>query len=257
LSQLPSSYNFPNATASEDDLSLPGNVPGRVAVAGFKVDFDYERQKWFADINVDFYSQAYTPFIRLALARYQPCALPDSKLSVAVLADYAQLTPERAAVVTADPYHPRLLRLTVSGPAPSGPAPTIVGPQPTNPVHVPTLVEVTLQQRDPAVQSDLGWQDSPAATAAITALALPNPTGLVRWTGTIQFASLPAEGQYRLLVREYEYLSANFTNLVGSARGRRARREQPRRLIYAEAIEIDNALIGGPSSDFGTQLGSA
>jgi hypothetical protein len=252
LSQLPSPYNFPNATASEDDLSLPGNVPGRVAVAGFKVDFDYERQKWFADINVDFYSQAYTPFIRLALARYQPCALPDSKLSAAVLADYAQLTPERAAVVTVDPYHPRLLRLTVSGPAPSGPAPTIVGPQPTDPVHVPTQVEVALQQRNPAVQGDLGWQDAPATTAAITSLTFTDPTGLVRWTGTVQFASLPPAGQYRLLVREYEYLSANYTNPIGPARGRRLLREQPHRLIYAEAIEIDSALIGGPSSNFGT-----
>jgi hypothetical protein len=221
-------------------------------VAGFKVDFDYERQKWFADINVDFYSQAYTPFIRLALARYQPCALPDSKLSAAVLADYAQLTPERAAVVTVDPYHPRLLRLTVSGPAPSGPAPTIVGPQPTDPVHVPTQVEVALQQRNPAVQGDLGWQDAPATTAAITSLTFTDPTGLVRWTGTVQFASLPPAGQYRLLVREYEYLSANYTNPIGPARGRRLLREQPHRLIYAEAIEIDSALIGGPSSNFGT-----
>jgi hypothetical protein len=252
LSQLPYNYNFPNAAATEEDLSLPGNVPGRVAVAGFQVDYDYERQKWFADINVDFYSQAYTPFIRLALVRYQPCALPDSKLSAAVLADYAQLTPERAAVVTADPYHPRLLRFTVSGPAPSGPPPAIVGSQPTHPVHVPTLVEVSLQQRNPAVQSDLGWQDVPAATAAITPLTIPNPTGLIRWTGTVQFSSLPAAGQYRLLVREYEYLSANYTNLVSPARGRRPQREQPRRLIYAEAIEIDSALIGGPSSNFGT-----
>jgi hypothetical protein len=257
LNQLPSSYNFPNAAASEDDLSLPGNVPGRVAVAGFQVDYDYDRQKWFADINVDFYSQAYTPFIRLALARYQPCALPDSKLSAAVLADYAQLTPERAAVVTADPYHPRLLRLTVSGPAPTGPAPTIVGPQPTNPVTVPTQVEVTLQQRNPAIQSDLGWQDAPAATAAITLLTFADPTGLVRWTGTVQFASLPAAGQYRLLVREYEYLSANYTNLASSGRGRRPQRTQPRRLIYAEAIDIDRALIGGPSSNFGTVVGDA
>ena len=221
-------------------------------MAGFQVDYDYDRQKWFADINVDFYSQAYTPLIRLALARYQPCALPDSKLSAAVLADYAQLTPERAAVVTTDPYHPRLLRLTVSGPAPSGPPPTIVGPQPTNPVHIPTLVEVSLQQRDPAVQSDLGWQDAPAATAAIMPLTFTDPSGLVRWTGTVQFSSLPAAGQYRLLVREYEYLPANYTNLVSPARGRRSQREQPRRLIYAEAIEIDSALIGGPSSDFGT-----
>jgi hypothetical protein len=124
-------------------------------------------------------------------------------------------------------------------------------------VHVPTLVEVTLQQRNPAVQSDLGWQDAPAATAAITPLTFPDPNGLIRWTGTVQFASLPGTDQYRLLVREYEYLSANYTNLSGTARGRRLQREQPRRLIYAEAIEIDTALIGGPSTNLGTNVGSS
>lgn len=254
LNQLPSSYSFPNAAATEDDLSLPGNAPGRVAVAGFQVDYDYDRQKWFADINVDFYTQAYMPFIRLALARYQPCALPDAKLSAVVLADYAQLTPERAAVITADPYHPRHLRLVVSGPAPSGPPPTITGLQPFNPVHVPTQVEVSLERRDPVVLSDLGWHDAPAGTAVIAPRAMLDPTGLVRWNGTVQFANLPPAGQYRLVIREYEYLSANYTELVSSPSSRRRRRAQPHRLIYAEAVEVDEALIGGPSEPTGTVL---
>ena len=85
----------------------------------------------------------------------------------AVLADYIQLTPERSAVITADPYHPRRLRLTVSGPAPTGPAPLITGGQPTTPVHVPTRVEVTLQQRIPGLTSDLAWEDAPAGTATL------------------------------------------------------------------------------------------
>lgn len=254
LSQLPTVSSFRDADVTEDDLGLPGNAPGRVAVAAYNVAFDYDLQKWFADINIDYYSQAYTPFIRLALARYQPCALPDAKLSAAVLADYAQLTPERGAVLTADPYHPRTLRLTVSGPAPAGPTPEITGQQPNVPVHTPTLVEVNLQERNPAVEGDLGWVDAPAATAAITPLALPDPTGLIRWTGFIQFASIPTAGQYRLLVREYEFISAQYTNLASPQVGRRPVREQPRRLIYAEAIDVDEALIGGPSTDLGTVL---
>jgi hypothetical protein len=255
LNQLPTPNAFRDADAIEDDLGLPGNAPGRVAVAGYNVDFDYDRQKWYADINIDYYSQAYTPFIRLALARYQPCALPDAKLSAAVLVDYAQLTPERGAIVTADPYHPRTLRLTVSGPAPTGPNPVNTSEYPpTTPVNIPTLVEVTLQQRNPAVEGDLGWVDAPAATAAITSLTLPNPTSLIRWTGFVQFASSPAAGQYRLLVREYEYISAQYTNPAAPSIGRRSLREQPKRLIYTEAIEVDEALIGGPTMDLGTVL---
>ena len=93
LSLFPSSYHFPNAVGSEYNLSLPGKAPGRVQVAGFAVDFDYETQKWFADLTIDIQTEAYTPFIRLALVRYQPFALPDAKLSTVMLADYIQLTP--------------------------------------------------------------------------------------------------------------------------------------------------------------------
>ncbi|HWQ84777.1 MAG TPA: hypothetical protein VN363_09430, partial [Anaerolineales bacterium] len=254
LGLVPAAYHFPNALTSEPGLSLPGKAPGRVQVAGFTVDFDFDTQKWFADLTVDIQSEAYTPFIRLAFVRYQPFALPDAKLSTVILADYAQLTPERSAMITADPYHPRRLRLTVSGPAPSGPVPEITGRQPNQPVTVPTRVEVTLQRRNPAVLSDLGWEDAPAGTASITPLPIPvtPQTSLVRWTGTVNFAQLPEAGEYRVLIREFEYLPANYVKTVQV--GRRIRREQPRRLIYAEAIEIDATLIAGPSGSTGTVL---
>jgi hypothetical protein len=250
LSPLPFGSSFPNRVADEYSLSLPKGAPGRVAVAGFAVDFDYDSQKWFADLTVDTASQAYMPFIRLALLRYQPMALPDAKLSPAVLADYIQLTPQRSALLTADPYHPRRLRLTVSGPAPSGPPPKIDGLQPTTPVTVPTQVEVSLQRRVAGINSDLAWIDAPAATAALN--ALPLPSGLLRWSGTIDFAALPEPGEYRVVIREYEYLSANY--VITSGRGRPARRTQPKRLIYAEFIEIDSALIAPPTGSMGTNL---
>ena len=254
LSLLPSGYHFTNRSTDEYNLSLPGKAPGRVQVAGFPVEFDYETQKWFADLTVDIQSEAYTPFIRLAFVRYQPFALPDAKLSAVILADYAQLTPERSAMVTADPYHPRRLRLTVSGPAPSGPVPEITGRQPNPLVTMPTLVEVGIQRRNPAVLSDLGWEDAPGGTATISRMPTPitPQTGLVRWSGTVDFAELPEPGEYRLLIREFEYLPANYVKT--EREGRRTRRQQPRRLIYAETIEIDAALIAGPSGAMGTAL---
>ena len=253
LDTLPQGYHFLNTQAGEAHLSLPGKAPGPVNVVGYPVDFDYERQQWFADLTLDT-DTAYTPFIRLAFARYQPFALIDAKLSPAVLVDYIQITPERSAVVTADPYHPRSLRLTVSGPAPSGPAPVITGAQPTEPVNVPTRVVVTLQHRDPSLQSDLAWDDAPAGTAVISPMPVNNPSALLRWTGTITFATAPEPGEYRLLIREYEYLSANYTIVTQTRRGRPTRREQPSRLIYAETIDVDSALIGAPGGETGTQL---
>jgi hypothetical protein len=57
------------------------------------------------------------------------------------------------------------------------------------------------------------------------------------WTGTVTFAQAPEVGRYRLLIEEHEYISANYT----LAEGRVA--HQPGRLIYAEAFELDDALI--------------
>ena len=250
LPQLPDASSFPNRLADEYSLSIPGKSPGRVGVAGFAVDFDYQSQKWYADLTVDTASLSYTPFLRLVLVRYQPFALPDAKLSAAILADYIQITPERSALLTADPYHARRLRLTVSGPAPTGPAPDISSRKPTAPVNVPTQVEVSLQRRIPGLNSDLAWQNAPASTATLN--ELPLPPGLLRWSGSLDFAVLPEPGEYRVVIREYEYLSANYTNTTG--RGRALRREQPKRLIYAETILVDSSLIGGPGGITSTQI---
>jgi hypothetical protein len=54
------------------------------------------------------------------------------------------------------------------------------------------------------------------------------------------------------VIREYEYLSANYTIGTPSI-GTRTLREQPKRLIYAEVVDIDIALIGGPTTSTGTR----
>ena len=50
---------------------------------------------------------------------------------------------------------------------------------------------------------------------------------LALWIGAVTFAARPEAGAYRLLVEEFEYISANYKE------GRRA----PGRLIYAETFE--------------------
>jgi hypothetical protein len=67
------------------------------------------------------------------------------------------------------------------------------------------------------------------------------------------YANLPEAGLYQVLVREVESLSAKYT--IPSRKGRKiVEREQPKRLIYAEALEIDAALTGGPTGDTSAQL---
>ncbi len=238
LSSAPGIYSFPDAVASdygvsleESSAALSATEPGRVDVVGFTPQFDETRGLWFADLTIDL-GPTYSPFVRLALVRYQPHALDDARVSRVVLAGFAQLTPDRTALVTADPYHPRTLRVVVSGVAPSGPPPE--GPAAQKPAR-PTHVRVRVQKRT-AIASDLGWEDAAASDAVATQFyegpGLGQPD-LGLWVGAVTFASVPAPGDYRLLVEEFEYISAQYTE------GRQA----PGRLIYAETFEVDAALI--------------
>ena len=258
LPRVPSSWNFPGAIASEYNLSvgqvLPEYVgkPGKVAVVGFPVHFDESRDLWYCDLNVDV--DTYSPFIRLALARYQPYALLDAKLSRVVLADFSQLTPDRAVMVTADPYRPRQLRVTVSGSAPQGPLPinTAEPPAQSKPARA-TEVRVRVQRRLPVVESDMLWREVPEGAAKVTrdyeGPAI-DETGLLLdlalWTGRVEFTQAPQPGQYRLLIEEFEYIDADYT-VQEEVQRQRSRRVFPGRLIFAETVELDAALLSRPA----------
>jgi len=139
--------------------------------------------------------------------------------------------------------------VTISGPAPRGPQPAVGTPPPTDQVKAPTHIVVTVQQRNPAIPSDLGWEDVPPGVAAISINAAgpaPGQPDLHLWSGTVTFAQTPPSGQYRLLIREYEYVSANYTTSSPERDIARRVRLQPNRLIFAEVVEIDAALIAQP-----------
>jgi hypothetical protein len=253
---VPQLSNFAGHTALEEGVSLEAPAPGRVHVVGYPVAFDEISQLWYADLTINTNSLTYAPFVRLALARYQPHAIPDAKLSRVVTADFAQLTPSRAATVTVDPYHPRRLRVTVSGVAPTGPAPVIHGTQPNNPAKQPTVVSVTVQERTPGISTDLGWHDAAPGTAVVVdqTKATPPLPKLIRWSGTVEFPQAVEAGRYRLLIREHEYLSANHLAIDQPGSAGTQHPSNPGRLIYAEVMEIDAALIGGPPAPTGTTL---
>jgi hypothetical protein len=251
---VPSTWDFPDRIAIDEGVSLESPGPGRVTVVGYPVEFDEQRQLWYADLTINTDTLTYAPFIRLALVRYQPHAIPDAKISRPVLADFAQLTPTRAAVVTADPYHPRRLRVTVSGIAPSKPVPVITGPQPTSPITAPTIVTITVQQRRTDLTSDLGWEDVAAGVAVVTDQTASAKSDLIRWSGIIDFAAAAEPGRFRLVIREYEYISANWVVTEPARAGASPPRMNPGRLIYAETVELDHALIGAPSAATGTDV---
>ena len=75
-------------------------APGhQVTVVGHEPKFDSERKLWYCDLQFDA-GHAYFPFVRLALARYQPHAIVGQHLSKVVFPDFTQLVAERTAAVT-------------------------------------------------------------------------------------------------------------------------------------------------------------
>jgi hypothetical protein len=98
----------------------PEQTENKVSVVAYPVEFDKERQMWFCDIAIDT-AKMYYPFIKLALARYQPHSLrsrnTDCCLSGAVMAGMMQLVPERTATLKVSNESDSVrLTITVNGP---------------------------------------------------------------------------------------------------------------------------------------------
>src|SRR5690349_23443589 len=110
----------------------------------------------------------------------------------------------------------------------------------------PTQVTVTVQERDPAIAGDLGWRDAATGVTVTTNTdgRFANEPYVALWSGTVQFDKTPASGKVRLLVREYEYVSANWAIVHPGGEALPPWSEAPGRLIYAETIEIDATLTG-------------
>ena len=148
-----------------------------VELAPHDVFYDAARQLWYCDIELT-WGAAYFPFIRLALARYQPVSRPDTFLSNVVLADFMPLVPDRWLSVT-QTVEPRSRHVSVFGrtysdssshtEAANSPAKsvkllkgTFVSVQPAA-VAPTSVVEVWVERFDPAWGEDFGWHREPDA----------------------------------------------------------------------------------------------
>lgn len=249
---MPSHANFPQAVAGEDLLRLAESVPndrdgrpGLVGVAGHEVAFDAQRKLWYCDITID--CPTYSPFVRLALTRYQPHAIAEAKLSQVVLTDFVQLTPDRSVLVSADPYRPRELRLSVTGSAPSGPPPDGAGASPGR----PTNVRIRVQHRAAPDLGDFAWRDidDDAVARVDTGETTSDEPGTMLWSGSVVFGTTPAAGSFRLLIEEREYVSADHvaTGAIGGAPPDRHVSVAPGRLIYADIVALGASLTVVPA----------
>jgi len=212
--------HFPDAEASETGLTLDETPGQKVSVAGHKVGYDAERQLWYSDIRID-PGTSYYPFVRLALARYQPKSVQntreDVKLSRVVVADFAQLAPDRTASVSFAPGRPRVANVTVTGGA-TGMSSAGVGPE----------LEVSVEVSNAQSKDELTWL--PALEAPVK---LQQARGAARWTGTVTLPGDRGSKPYRLVIREYEVFEALQPGITAVAAP-----QVSRRLVYADALEV-------------------
>jgi hypothetical protein len=144
---FPDSTRFPLSSGHRGMNLALDEISESVDVAGHVVEFDSTRDLYYCDIEVNC-GKAYMPFIRLALARYQPSSVAEAHLSRIILADYIQLAPDRAAaVIFSKGRGSRDFTVTLSGPSYSSSA-TQLGPG---------IARATLEERDFALNQDLGW----------------------------------------------------------------------------------------------------
>jgi len=163
----------PHDNFSTRGLTHPG-VPqfaptGRVDVVPHDVFWDAERGLWYCDIEIT-HGSSYFPFVRLAVARYQPSSLLENHLSNVVLADFCALAPNRW--LTVSNTNPTRRSVTVFGPAPessSGYAEafsfhTTTYDEEKATVRLPvdiaksTVIEVWVEQLTAAHGEDFGWR---------------------------------------------------------------------------------------------------
>lgn len=91
--------NFLGGEAAVSGLSVPTIKGATASIVPYPVQYDNDKQMWYADIAVNV-GMTYTPFVRLALARYQRFALSGMNLSSIVVADIMQVQANRSATVT-------------------------------------------------------------------------------------------------------------------------------------------------------------
>lgn len=210
-----------NGVGSQLSLDEITNAP--IQVAGHEVGYDEERRLWYGDILVNL-PLAYSPFIRLALARYQPKSLKDAHLSRVVLADFAQLTPDRSVSITRDvSVNPPKFKVTVSG----------IGYQKITNLAGTNRFEVSWEERSVGVSAaaeDLAWAPVPGGAPLGLTPQAPAPisvNGSYQWTGTV--TQPPSNNPLRLVIKEFEI----YNGAVSAPQ---------RRLVFADAIQVTGSI---------------
>lgn len=179
---------------------------------------------WYADIAISGAAvrDSYMPFVRLALARYQPDSLDDLKLSTILMTELVPLLPERRLTVE---RHGATVLVTLTGP----------GPNPPNRFEVSVETRAQTAGAHGADSDLIGIGPEDDRIAAWRALAQTPTTATIGATATV---ALPAPGRRaRLRVRELEAFDASGSPADLS--------ELVQRSVYIDALDIPPGWLAG------------
>ena len=232
---------FPLHTGYATGLTLeelPASV--KVNAVAHDVYFDRERKMWYCDIEIN-PGNTYFPFVRLALARYQPHSVPNAHLSRVVMTDFIQLAPHRTANIFLADGKASIEVLGYSGR-------NIVADHAQTPLNIPddlvnlggssnpnTNVRVTLESRIPGIPGDLGWEKVGKE------ITLQSSTSgfYVTWEGDIDLPDSSIDGGlHRLVITETE-LYEREDMVPGDPTSATSPADFVReRIVYADVFEI-------------------
>ena len=243
--------DFNNSCTHKEGLTLeeldgiqdsdPGwtKIPHSVNVVGFKPEYNKDRKLWSCDIQVNpGRLTSYFPFVRLALARFQPHSISDAFLSRVVMTDFIQLVPTRNLQFTINTKgNLKLVDLQLRGIAPNNG----VG----NQFETTNVVRVTVESHDDTIPGDLGWKVVDQKPLTLDAKPVLTPTFLDGkpalvltewiWKGTITLPITNTSARYRLVVKETETIVSDApldqSNKV-------IKDVDTERVVYADVVEL-------------------
>ncbi len=209
-----------------EGLKNPSTSYYNVGVAAYTPQYDPDRQLWYCDVEINA-GNTYCPFIRLALVRYQPISVPNAHLSRVVLADLAQLTPDRTAVMVYKPQNPKKINLVVAGRSYAA----------SSASKGPSLMEVTVESNPSGAGNELGWVPVPNATVIMQPKLIGGQT---IWKYQFHFGKmkLPKNQPLRLVLKEFEVLDADARPGQSEILFAAGQPMTGRRLIYAEILNV-------------------
>ncbi len=225
--------DFENVEHGQTNLSFAELSGPKLNVAGFKVEYNSDRELWYSDIQIDSDIMiSYFPFIRLALARYQPSSITNAHLSNIVLTDFVQIANDRTLNIERKQRRQEI-HVTVTGRA--------TGDRSSN------RVEAAIESLAPGANPELGWIQIKGSRTQ------PNPytlkmspvdtsTYLWKWEGNLRLPKTRSGHTYRLVVREYEQFDAdaNMDNITMSitALGPQQYVKNAERMVYVDIVKL-------------------